>query len=60
MSATHSLAGTTTDMKGSIRWMAPELLMYSEEEPVKAPTKSSDVWAFGMTVYVRALHPIRL
>ena len=37
--------------KGSIRWMAYELLA-SEEDEVKH-TKESDMWAYGMVIYVR-------
>jgi serine/threonine protein kinase len=43
----------TTSLKGSLRYMAPELL---EESPTNSKqqlhTKESDVWAFGMVVYV--------
>jgi len=35
---------TTSDISGSLRWMAPELL-YGEKV-----STSSDVWAFGMTI----------
>jgi serine/threonine protein kinase len=45
-------------MKGNVRWMAIELL---EEQPFPAKhtprnfhTKGSDVWAFGMVIYVRS------
>ncbi|KAI5122336.1 hypothetical protein M0805_002503 [Coniferiporia weirii] len=51
LSATQSLGNSATGIKGSIRWMAPELLSFSVGEPPKTHTKSSDVWAFGMTVY---------
>ncbi|KAH7338694.1 WD40-repeat-containing domain protein [Rhizoctonia solani] len=38
-------SGTTTSQAGSVRWMAPELLV---EEPSK--TKESDIYALGMTI----------
>jgi serine/threonine protein kinase len=45
----------TTSFRGSTRWMAreffPDLDGTSFPEPVKANEKT-DVWAFGMTVYV--------
>ena len=43
-----TFAGTTS-IKGNTRWMAPELI---EETASKSHTKSSDVWAFGMVLYV--------
>ena len=39
-------------IRGTIRWMAPELLTYDPEMKSNLHTKASDVWAFGMTVYV--------
>lgn len=35
-----------------MRWMAIELLTSSEQD---AFSKEADVWAFGMTVYVRLM-----
>ena len=35
-------------MPDSLRWMSPELV-----QGIKR-TKASDMWAFGMTIYVRA------
>ena len=51
-----TIEGTST-LKGSARWMAPELLDPPSEPPIKPgehqfQTSISDVWAFGMTVYV--------
>ena len=46
-------------MKGNVRWMAIELLteQHSKPDSSHAPhnfhTKESDVWAFGMVIYVR-------
>jgi serine/threonine protein kinase len=46
----------TTSLKGAVRWMAPELIA-----PADTPsehefhTKATDVWAFGMVVYVRII-----
>ena len=48
-----TIAGPTA-VKGNTRWMAPELFSLDEsvsEHP--AHTKQTDVWAFGMVVYVR-------
>lgn len=38
-------------MKGSIPWLAVEFL--KEGEVQYKHTKETDVWAFGMTIYVR-------
>jgi serine/threonine protein kinase len=43
---------SAADSKGTIRWMAPELLIpeeYGLETCV--PTKASDIYAFGMVIY---------
>ena len=45
-------AGTTSDMKGSPRWMSKELLEGSK------PTMPSDMWALGCLILVRATNPI--
>lgn len=37
-------------MKGTARWMAAELL----NQAGTVPSKETDVWSFGMTVYVSA------
>ncbi|EJC97441.1 kinase-like protein [Fomitiporia mediterranea MF3/22] len=51
LSATASVAAITSGgLKGSIRWMAYELLDF-ESLDGGHHTKESDVWAFGMTVY---------
>ncbi|EJC99172.1 kinase-like protein, partial [Fomitiporia mediterranea MF3/22] len=50
LSSTVTFAGATSGgIKGSMRWMAYELLDFSSDGH---HTKESDVWAFGMTVYV--------
>jgi serine/threonine protein kinase len=48
-----TIAGTAT-FKGSVRWTAPELFKPSDE-PLDHlfHIKASDVWAFGMVIYVR-------
>ena len=39
---------------GSVRWSAPELLALTDEAHAhEIYTKASDVWAFGMVIYVR-------
>ncbi|KAH8110557.1 kinase-like protein, partial [Phellopilus nigrolimitatus] len=50
LSATQSL-GSTSGVKESVRWMAPEILDITSSGQTDYHTKSSDVWAFGMTVY---------
>ena len=51
---TSTLATTSTDVRGSTRWMAIELwpsALRAEDSGGKH-TKQTDVWAFGMVVYV--------
>lgn len=49
----------TTNVKGTMRWMAVELIFSPRldpsdlHSPPSSHTKSTDVWAFGMTVLVR-------
>ena len=49
----------TTSLKGVMRWMAPELVMLGEGKSSGHPfhTKATDVWAFGLVVYVCATRP---
>jgi serine/threonine protein kinase len=45
----------STSFKGSTRWMAPELFLPSDETLGRitvTANKKTDVWAFGMTIYV--------
>ncbi|KLO08225.1 kinase-like protein [Schizopora paradoxa] len=42
---------SSSTSKGTVRWMAIELLSMNEEEPARKPDEKSDVWAFGMIVY---------
>ena len=53
MSATQTLMASTNldgGIKGTVRWMAIEL--FDIEEGEAGHTKASDMWAYGMTVYV--------
>lgn len=45
----RSLANATTTTKGTICFWAPELLNF--DRPVRQ-SKETDVWAFGMSIYV--------
>jgi serine/threonine protein kinase len=57
--ATSNVTTDTTSFKGSTRWMAPELLEFDEtraHEPVQSDEKT-DIWAFGMTIYVSKCKP---
>ena len=43
-------------LQDSIPWSAPELLALTDEAHAhEVYTKASDVWAFGMVVYVRRI-----
>lgn len=45
------MVGTKAEsVKGTTRWTAVELFSIESESN---PTKESDVWAFGMVIYVR-------
>lgn len=44
----HTESGTP---KGTCRWMSPELLLPPVGQSA-SHTKESDIWAFGMIVYV--------
>lgn len=46
--SSESLTTTSGGMKGSLRWMAPELLDGAKH------SIDSDIWAFGMVIYVRS------
>ena len=46
----RSLGKATTTTKGTSAFWSPELW---EGQGIVKQTKESDVWAFGMTVYVR-------
>ena len=56
-----TVAGTLS-LKGVMRWMAPELILPNEEIQMKHSfhTKATDVWAFGMVTYVRAMRSARI
>lgn len=51
-SASASNAGTS-GVRGTLRYMSRESLQATDE--ASAYSTASDVWAFGMTVYVRIL-----
>lgn len=45
---------STSQLVGSVRWMAKELLAPKDEgAPPRVATKESDIWSFGMTLVVR-------
>ena len=54
-SYTQSFMNTTTDasFKGSLYWAAPEF--FKEGVTGVQHSMETDVWAFGMTVYVRVI-----
>ncbi|KAF8596189.1 kinase-like protein [Ceratobasidium sp. AG-I] len=49
---TLAFSATTNPGGGTLRWMAPELLLGSDEEgsPIATRTKQADVYALGMTM----------
>ena len=52
--------GTTGLGRGTTRWMAPELLSYipSPGSDSVSHTRETDIWALGMTFYVRCMTTI--
>lgn len=56
--ATITMVVSTNAGQGSIRWMSPELLNVTEDETqVVRPDFYSDMWAFGMIIYVNFFSP---
>ena len=55
-----TLAGTAI-LRGNARWMAIELLEHDPNVIAdhSLHTKASDVWAYGMVLYVRQQYPFR-
>ena len=45
-------ASIDDELRGSTRWFAMELVASGDGIENVQPTKQSDVWAFGMTIYV--------
>lgn len=61
--------GGTTSLKGSTRWMAAELMNLSPSTtgPINGDgnnnqlhTKETDIWAFGMVIYVCSFIPFTI
>ena len=51
---TGVLTQTTSSVRGTLRWMAPELLL----DDTRKPSFEADMWSLGMTFLVRAMkHP---
>lgn len=48
----------TSSLKGTLRWMSPELLESSDVNG-GSPTVASDMYAVGMVFYEVRLHKIR-
>lgn len=51
---THEMitSTTTASLRGTPRWMAPELLMIDSQKS----NNETDVWAFGCFILVRSVH----
>ena len=54
IAASRSLANLSSGLKGTPRYLAYELLVAPESSDgrLSGHTMKSDVWAFGMTIYV--------
>jgi serine/threonine protein kinase len=56
--AASQVISDTTTIKGSARWMAIEFYTQLSSGMIAQANEKTDVWAFGMTVYVGAdLYP---
>jgi serine/threonine protein kinase len=58
MLASCSIAKPTTTARGTIQYMAPELLKFDDEDvsaTQSMQSKEVDIWAFGMTIIVSCL-----
>ena len=54
-----SLAALTSELKGMCNYWAPELLSFGTDSGTPLEhTLASDMWAFGMTVYVSVRYHI--
>ncbi len=53
MTSSQTIGGSTTDIRGSVRWMAIELIAVGLNSGPSFHSKESDVWAYGMVLYVR-------
>ena len=51
--SSSSVEPTSSELKGSVRWMAIELFNVNDSEQSIRHTKETDVWAYGMVIYVR-------
>lgn len=47
---------TPTPHSATIRYAAPEVLLYEEEIPAFVPTPFSDVYSLGSTIYTVRIH----
>ncbi|KLO11696.1 kinase-like protein, partial [Schizopora paradoxa] len=54
LALSESTAGSTTTgafTKGTVRWMARELLVPEDSGPSFRPDEQTDIWALGMVIY---------
>ncbi|KLO11698.1 kinase-like protein [Schizopora paradoxa] len=54
LALSESMAGSTTTgafAKGTVRWMARELLAPDDSGSTSRPDEQTDIWAFGMVIY---------
>ena len=52
MLSSNTVAPLTTGTYGTVRWMAYEQINIDDEQTATPYTFQTDVWAFGMTIYV--------
>ena len=53
LEASRSLANMSSGVRGTYRYLAYELVEIPDSSKRPCHTKQTDIWAFGMTVYVR-------
>ena len=53
--ASYSMTTSSLNTRGTCNYWAPELLK-PQADVLKAHTQHTDIWAFGMTIYVSQIH----
>lgn len=55
MASRTTSVGGSTSTRGTLRWIAMELLMVHDSAQPLRHNEMSDIWALGMVIYVRAV-----
>ncbi|KLO11690.1 kinase-like protein, partial [Schizopora paradoxa] len=58
LALSETMNGTSTTgfaSKGTVRWMAKELLVPGDSSSISRPDEQTDIWALGMVIYVSSI-----